>query len=122
MKLPFLGQDRNTPAADEQEPFIWLSVADAKAMLDGGTVQLIDVREPYEYASGHIPGARSVPLGTLLRQPRQFLTSDSLMFVCAVGERSAVACEMAASLGFKQVYNIQGGTNGWMIKGYQIER
>jgi rhodanese-related sulfurtransferase len=120
VQIPFFGQKKRQEA-EEGEPFRWLSVDDAKSLLAGGQVQLIDVREPWEYRTGHIPGARSVPLQTFLRQPGQYVTSDSVMFVCAVGERSAVACEMAASLGLKQVYNIVGGTNGWMSKGYPIE-
>jgi len=119
MKLPSFGQK---PVEEEQEPFRWVDADEAKTMLESGQVQLIDVREQWEYKSGHIPGARNVPLNTLLRQPRQFLTSDNLLFVCAVGERSAVGCEMAASLGFKRVYNISGGTNDWIMKGNPVEK
>jgi rhodanese-related sulfurtransferase len=121
VKLPLFGQKR-TEKAEEEEPFRQLSVNEAKAMLESGQVQLIDVREPSEYTAGHIPGARNVPLNTLLRQPGQYLTTDNLMFVCASGQRSAVACEMAASLGFKQVFNIEAGTTGWMMKGCPVEK
>lgn len=120
MRLSFF--DRPKTQADAQPSFTWLSPAEAEAMLEKKQVQLIDVREPWEYAFGHIPGARSLPLRTLLRQAQQDLTSDNLMFVCAVGERSTVACEMAVSLGFTHVYNIKGGTNGWIAAGYAVER
>ena len=116
MRVPFFG--RQQPRADERPAFAWLSPAEAKAKLDSDHVQLIDVREEWEYTSGHIPGARSLPLRALLRQGRQELTSDNIIFVCAVGERATAACEMAASLGFAQVYNIRGGTNGWIASGY----
>ena len=121
MKLPLFGQ-KKTEEPEESEPFRWLSLPEAQDLIARGQVQLIDVREPWEYGSGHIPGARNIPLNALLRQPRQHLTSDNLLFVCAVGERSAVACEMAAALGFKQVYNISGGTDGWIGKGYAVEK
>ena len=120
MRAPFFG--RKQPPADELPAFTWLSPAEAKAKLDSDQVQLIDVREEWEYAAGHVPGARNLPLRTLLRQGRQDLTSDNLIFVCAVGERATVACEMAASLGFTRVYNIRGGTNGWIASGYPVAR
>lgn len=119
MKLPSF---RQKPADDEQEPFRWVSVDEAKTMLESGQVQIIDVREAWEYNSGHVPGARLIPLNTFLRQPRQFLTSDNVLFVCAVGERASVACEMAASLGFKQVYNLSGGTSAWLHDGNAVEK
>ena len=119
MKLPHFGQKA---AADESEPFRTISVDEAKTMLSDGQVETIDVREPWEYNTGHVPGARSIPLNTLLRQPRQFLTRDNLVFICASGHRSSVASEMAASLGFTKVYNVSGGTDGWIRKGYPVEK
>lgn len=91
-------------------------------MLAEGQIELIDVREPWEYNAGHVPGARLAPLNTLLRQAKQYLTRDNLMFICASGSRSMVASEMAASLGYKQVYNVSGGTEAWLRKGYPIEK
>ena len=118
MKLSLFGQK---PAA-EDEPFRSINVDEAKTMLAGGEVEIIDVREPWEYNAGHVPGARLAPLNTLLRQPKQFLTRDNLIFICASGQRSMVASEMAASLGYKQVYNVSGGTDAWRRKGYPIEK
>ena len=124
MKWPFGKQEPATKEAEqeEREAFRRINVDEAKKLIDGGQVQLIDVREPWEYKVGHISGARLVPLNTLLRQPREFLTADNLVFVCAVGERSAVACEMAVALGFSSVYNVQGGTKDWIARGYPIEK
>ncbi len=118
MKLPLFGQKPD----GEQDPFRSVNVDEARTMLASGQVEAIDVREPWEYNAGHVPGARSVPLNTLLRQPRQFLTRDNLMFICASGQRSAVASEMAVSLGFTQVYNVSDGTEGWLRKGYPVEK
>jgi rhodanese-related sulfurtransferase len=123
VKAPFSGQTKaSASAGGEDEAFTWISVDEAKALLETGQAQLIDVREPWEYQSGHIPGACNVPLNTFLRQARAYVTGDGPMFVCAVGERSAVACEMAAALGIEQVRNIRGGTNGWRAKGYPLEK
>ncbi len=113
------------PGDEEQsarEPFRRLSVDEAKELIDADRVCVIDVREPAEYKGGHIAGARLVPLQQLLRQPQEHLASDNLIFVCAVGERSAVACEMAAALGFGHVYNMEGGMKAWVARGYAVEK
>ena len=118
MKLPLFGQK---PAA-EDEPYRSINVDDVKTMLAEGQAEIIDVREPWEYNAGHVPGARLAPLNTLLRQPKQFLTRDNLIFICASGQRSMVASELAASLGYNQVYNVLGGTEAWLRKGYPVEK
>jgi len=104
------------------EPFVRVNVAEAQKLIESGDVQVIDVREPNEYAEGHIPGVTLVPLNTLLARPREFLKRDNLLFVCAMGQRSAVACEMAAAVGFEKLYNLEGGTVAWIKAGLPIER
>lgn len=126
MKLPLFGRRPAPPVAGKtaeqkaSDPFTEIGVEDAKKLFDSG-VTVIDVREQWEYNSGHVPGARHAPLQTFLRQPQQYLPEGAVLFVCAVGERSAVACEMAAALGQKPVYNLNGGTNAWVHKGYPVE-
>lgn len=91
-------------------------------MIAAGDVRVVDVREPNEYAEGHIPGVTLVPLNTLLGRPQQYLTRDNILFVCAMGARSALACEMAAAIGLEQVFNLEGGTVGWAKAGLPIEK
>jgi rhodanese-related sulfurtransferase len=119
---PVRVEEAASMAEQANEPFRWIDVDEAKTLLDGTQVQIIDVREPWEYKNGHIPGALSAPLNTLLRQPQQYLKGDAFLFVCAVGERSAVACEMASALGFEHVYNLDGGTHAWMSRGLPLEQ
>jgi rhodanese-related sulfurtransferase len=102
------------------EPFERVGVERARELIEAGA-ELIDVREPSEWAEGHIPGARHVPLNALLARPREHLTRDSVVLVCAVGIRSALACEMAAAVGLTRVYNLEGGTQAWIAKGLPIE-
>lgn len=107
--------------AQPQEPFTRITVEEAKKMVDAGT-PVIDVREFAEYQAGHVPGAKLVPLNSFLGSPRKHLpTGGPVLFICAVGQRSAVAAEMAAAAGAQEVYNIEGGTNGWIAKGYPAE-
>jgi rhodanese-related sulfurtransferase len=112
--------------AQPQEPYKRIGVQDAKQLIDSGKVRLVDVREPNEWADGHIAQATHVPVGTLINSPEKYLPTDNLdqpyMFVCAAGVRSAVACEVAAMLGFKEVYNLEGGTGEWIKAGNPVTR
>lgn len=106
-----------------EEPFARIDSVQAKQLVDEGKVEVIDVREPAEWASGHIPGAHHIPLQTFLNHPRETLPdAEGYVFVCAAGVRSAVAAEMAASIGRDNLYNLEGGVPGWAQKGYPIER
>lgn len=111
----------HSPTQNVTEPFIRVDLSTAQRLIAEG-VQLIDVREPNEYAEGHIPGVKLVPLNTLLTRPQDYIIEDNLLFVCAMGQRSALACEMAAALGMEKVYNLEGGTVAWTKAGLPIER
>jgi rhodanese-related sulfurtransferase len=92
----------------------------AKALVDRG-IQIVDVREPQEYAEARIPGSTLIPLGTLLKGPRDLLKDGPVLFVCSEGIRSAVACEAAAAIGLAEVYNLEEGMQGWAREGYSVE-
>lgn len=91
-------------------------------MLDDGAVQLIDVREPHEYSAGHLPGAQLIPLNTLPGHAGELDDATPILFVCGVGQRSALAAEYAAAAGKKNLYNIDGGTEGWVRSGFPVEK
>ena len=101
----------------DQEPFKRISAAEAKQMIDQG-VTVIDVRTPAEFGGGHIPQAQHIPLDSILARPRDVLKGDNVIFVCQVGQRSALAAEMAAAVGLKNLYNLEGGTDAWVKAGY----
>lgn len=104
------------------EPFGRLSPHEAKQRLDAGELRVVDVREHWEYARDHIAGATLVPLGQIIARPREVIDGDSVVFVCEVGQRSAVAAEMAAALGLKSVYNLDGGMQAWRAAGLEVEK
>ena len=105
---------------DVRDPYDRISVDTAKQMIDKGGVLVVDVREQAEWDRGHIPDALHIPLGELLNRPRDLLKQDNIIFVCAEGVRSAVACEVAAAIGRKQLYNLEGGTVAWGKQGYPL--
>lgn len=94
-----------------------ISPSEAQRLLASGDVDLVDVREPSEWAGGHLPGARHVPLATLARSPASHLSRDRVVFVCAHGSRSLYACAVAERAGLREVYNLDGGTVGWAAEG-----
>lgn len=98
-----------------------VSPREAEALLASGDVDLVDVREPAEWATGHLPGARLVPLEVLRANPRAALPRDKVVFVCAKGGRSAAAARVAEELGLTEVFSIDGGTNEWASLGLPIE-
>jgi rhodanese-related sulfurtransferase/transcriptional regulator with XRE-family HTH domain len=98
-----------------------LTPVEAHELLARAQVDLVDVREPNEWARGHLPGARLVPLGALRVDPKSVLPRDNVIFVCAKGGRSQQAAVLAEALGFTQVFSIDGGTDEWVRLGLPIE-
>jgi rhodanese-related sulfurtransferase len=82
-------------------------------------VILIDVRQPEEFHRelggdlGHITGSTLVVLDTLSEALPQFPKDKTIVFVCRSGHRSAMACQLAAEMGYKSVYNLKGGMILW---------
>jgi rhodanese-related sulfurtransferase/transcriptional regulator with XRE-family HTH domain len=94
---------------------------EAEALLAAGGVDLVDVREPGEWARGHLPGARLVPLDTVRANLQAAPPGQPLLFVCAKGGRSQAAARVAEELGLKDVSSLEGGTDGWASLGLPIE-
>lgn len=111
-------------ASLELESTPQISVAELYAQLtaDGKKMQIVDVRAPGEYASGHLPAATNVPLSELQEQLDRLDPSQPTAVVCAGGYRSAAAASILQRHGFKNLYNIIGGTSAWVSAGYQTER
>jgi rhodanese-related sulfurtransferase len=106
---------------DPREPFTRIDVNEAdKMMKDGAAV--IDVREPYEYNAGHVPSAKLIPVNSVYARREELPRDKDLIFVCAVGQRSALACEMAAAAGLTRLFNLEGGTDAWIKSGLPAEK
>jgi len=110
------------PGKDPREPFTRISVADGKEMMSRDDVAVIDVREPPEYNAGHVPDARLIPVASVFARRDELPLDRDIVFVCAVGQRSALACEMAAAAGFTRLFNLEGGTEAWIEAGYPVEK
>jgi rhodanese-related sulfurtransferase len=111
---------------DEVLPYTTLGTDEAKRMIEAGA-HVIDVRQPEEWNRGHIPEAELVPLngiysfGKALKE-LNIPPDEDVIFVCAMGQRSASASEIALVAGLNKVYNLANGMNGWVHRRYPIER
>ena len=129
MKLPFVAiiialmimttacsQATNTDEGQEEGPvYRKISVKEARDMIKAGGVRIIDVREPSEFAEGHVPDAELLPLGDISKaEPSSVLTDkdEVLLVYCRSGRRSAEAAKKLVAYGYTQVYDF-GGILDW---------
>lgn len=83
---------------------------------------ILDVREPWEFAGGHVPGARLIPLGELEARISEVPSDRPILSICQVGQRSLAAAAFLISRGYQDVTNVDGGTTAWLESGYPVER
>jgi rhodanese-related sulfurtransferase len=99
-----------------------VSPREAQQLMAHRQVDIVDVREPGEWSTGHLPGARHVPLAELRAHPREALPRDGVIFVCAAGVRSQTAARLAAESGLVNLYSLTGGTRSWANAGLPLVR
>ena len=73
------------------------------------SLTLVDVREPYEFAAGHMPGSIHIPLGDLPRRMGELRGRNGIVFICAAGVRSEHAATLAAAAGLTELAHLEGG-------------
>ena len=91
-----------------------------KEMLDRGEIELIDVREDYEWEAGRIAGAKHVDLERLAGRAEEVPRDRPVVFQCRLGARSAMATQAFRAAGF-DAYNLAGGITEWVRRGLPIE-
>ncbi len=96
-------------------PVISLSPEQARNLVaeSGTNLTILDVRQPAEYAEGHIPGAMLMPLADLADGMKQLSAENPLLVYCAIGGRSRIAAQLLAGNGFSKVMNLSGGFKAW---------
>lgn len=87
-------------------------------IVQAGSCAIVDVREPHEYAAGHVPGAVNMPLSSF--DPAQ-LPGGQCVLICQAGGRSAKALALALKAGRADVRHYAPGTGGWRACGGAIE-
>ena len=119
--MPYSDQEQ-----EEAFPYTTIGTDEAKSMIEAGT-RVIDVRQQDEWNRGHIAEATLVPIdgiysfGKALKD-LNLPEDEEVIFVCASGQRSASASEIALVVGLKKVYNLANGMHGWVNRRYPVER
>lgn len=93
-----------------------------KQWLDDHAVTLVDVREPAEYATERIPGAKLHPLSQFDPQQLRPVEGKSLVLYCQSGNRSTRAAQKCVDAGFDSVVHLHGGILAWKSAGYGVEK
>jgi hydroxyacylglutathione hydrolase len=85
-----------------------------------GDVQVLDVRAPGEYASGHVPDALNVPLASLPDALDSIDATKPLAVICQSGYRSSAAASILQRHGVESLCNVTGGTTAWIAAGHKV--
>jgi rhodanese-related sulfurtransferase len=92
----------------------------AREQHEAGAIQLVDVREPYEWEAGRIAGARHIELERLASKADTIDRERPVVFYCRLGARSGMAANAFRRAGYK-AYSIDGGITAWHEKGLPLE-
>lgn len=85
-----------------------------------GDATVVDVREPREYDSGHVPQAVLVPMGQLTSRLGELDKQRPVYVICATGNRSAAMTDVLRAAGY-DAYSVAGGTSAWARSGRPLE-
>lgn len=94
-----------------------------RLMNQPGTL-VLDVRQPQEFAAGHLPKARHIPLGDLAARIGEIakFKDKPVIVTCRSGARAGSACRALKKAGFTSVYNLKGGVPAWEQASLPVER
>jgi rhodanese-related sulfurtransferase len=101
-----------------------LTPAQATLLINREDARVLDVREVSEFAGGHLPEARNIPLDKLGERVSELEKSkeSALLVCCASGVRSQRACGILKKEGFTRVHNLAGGVGAWQQAGLPLKK
>lgn len=99
-----------------------VSPSQATQLINKQNAVIVDVREPGEFALGHLPNAKNLPLGNLAAQLDGIAKDKAtpVIAVCQSGMRSNRACSAIKKAGYSQVVNLDGGMSAWQNAGLPV--
>lgn len=102
-----------------------ISAEDAQVLMTAG-VKVLDVREPEEFAAGHLPGALNIPRGVLefkvAAVPELQNSQQPLLVYCKTSGRSALATHVLNQMGYAQAVSLAAGFDGWTQAGRPVDK
>ena len=106
--------------SDSDAPQLEVSAEHTAGALADGTAQVVDVREAYERAAGHIAGSRHIALGDLAAEAESLDRDRPVILQCHVGSRSLMAAQAFRQAGF-DAYSMAGGLEQWEQEGRPLQ-
>jgi SulP family sulfate permease len=103
------------------DPSRLLNVEEVEELIRSRSPMIVDVREPEEYALGHLTGARLISLQQLMSEIDRLPRDRPLLLICRAGRRSKRALRMLIDLGFEDVQNLKGGILSWKAADRPLE-
>ncbi|MCL2635415.1 MAG: rhodanese-like domain-containing protein [Betaproteobacteria bacterium] len=96
----------------------------ATQLINREDAYILDVREADEFAGGHLPEARNIPLGKLAERIGELekFKDRALLVCCAAGVRSGKACAQLRRNGFTRMHSLAGGVDAWVAAGYPVKK
>jgi rhodanese-related sulfurtransferase len=98
------------------------TVRETEAAVRNGNAQFVDVRSKSEYAGGHAENAVNVPIDELGQNLHKFDKEKPVYVICQSGVRSQRGATIFVGNGFAEVYNVEGGTSGWLSEGLPAKK
>ena len=97
-----------------------VNTSDLFAAHTAGSAQVVDVREPAEFVTGHVPGAASIPMGQLVDRLTEIDRSQPVFVICQAGGRSSAMIDVLRHHGF-DAHSVEGGTAAWIADGHPVD-
>jgi rhodanese-related sulfurtransferase len=97
---------------------------EATLLINREDAYIVDVREPDEYAAGHLPDAKNIPVAKLAERIGELekFKDKPIIVCCASGMRSSKACAELKKQGFEKLFNLTGGIDAWVGAGYPVKK
>jgi rhodanese-related sulfurtransferase len=90
-------------------------------VMERDDVVVLDVREPWEYEEGHIPGVQLIPMAEISERLDEVPAEGTVIVTCRSGNRSAQVTDYLRQQGYDNVHNMEGGILAWEAAGYEVE-
>ena len=97
---------------------------EATLLINREDAHIVDVREPDEYAAGHLPDAKNIPVAKLAERIGELekFKDKPIIVCCASGMRSNKACAELKKQGFEKLFNLTGGIDAWVGADYPVKK
>ncbi len=101
-----------------------IGTLEATRLMNQGTTLVLDIRDGDDFASGHVPRARHIPLSQLSKRVDEIVKfkDKTVIVTCRTGAKAAAAARLLKNAGFNRVFELRGGVNAWQQASLPVEK